>query len=214
MQREDSVENKEVKTVTVMGFGRRLAANLIDIMFIWVFGLLLGTAVGVAGLLLDMFTPNRPMPLNALIIASGLIFSVVYYVAAWAKAGQTIGKMTLGIKVVGADGNPPSWGAAFLRYIGYIVNVIVFSLGFLWIVFDGKRQGWHDKLAGTYVVYVEDRFTQVDAVKLVPAEGERRWIWVLLWALLAISVPGALVGVWALGPYVGQGITTLLSGLR
>ena len=204
--------NKDVKTVTVMGFGRRLAANLIDMMFVWVFGLLFGTAVGVAVLLLDMFTPERPAPLNFLIVASGLIFSVVYYIGSWAKAGQTIGKMTIGVKVVGADGKPPSWGAAILRYIGYMVNIIVFSIGFLWIVFDGKRQGWHDKLAGTYVVYVEDRFDSVDDVELEPAEGERRWVWVLLWLLLAISVPGSLVGVWAMGPYVGQALTTLLGG--
>lgn len=204
--------NKDVKTVTVMGFGRRLAANLIDMMFVWVFGLLLGTAVGVAGLLVGMFTPDRPMALNLLIVASGLIFSVVYYIGSWAKTGQTIGKMTIGVKVVGADGNPPSWGAATLRYIGYIVNMIVFSIGFLWIVFDGKRQGWHDKLAGTYVVYVDDQFDSVDDVQLAPAESERRWVWVLLWLLLAISVPGSLVGVWSMGPYVGQALTTFFSG--
>ena len=144
--------------------------------------------------------------------ASGLIFSVVYYIGSWAKAGQTIGKMTIGVKVVGADGKPPSWGAAILRYIGYMVNIIVFSIGFLWIVFDGKRQGWHDKLAGTYVVYVEDRFDSIDDVELEPAEGERRWVWVLLWVLLVIAVPGSLVGVWSLGPYMGQAITTLLGG--
>jgi uncharacterized RDD family membrane protein YckC len=208
------VANKDVKTVTVMGFGRRLAANLIDMMFVWVFGLLLGTAAGVAGLLIGMYGPERPVALNLLIIGSGLIFSVVYYIASWAKTGQTIGKMTIGVKVVGADGNPPSWGAAILRYIGYIVNMVVFALGFLWIVFDRKRQGWHDKLAGTYVVYVEDQFDSIDAVQLAPPEGERRWIWVLLWVLLVISVPSSLLGVWSMGPYVGQALTALLSGAR
>ena len=205
----------DVNTVTVIGFGRRLAATLIDAVFVWVMGLLLGTAVGVAGLLLDMFTPNRPAPLDALIVASGLIFSVAYFVAAWAKSGQTIGKMFVGIKVVGADGTPLSWGAAFLRYIGYIVNALVLSLGFLWIVFDAKRQGWHDKIARSYVVYEDAKFRKGDAVKVVPEDRRPRWIWIVAWIFLALSMPLALVStVWMVGPYVGQLVTSFVGNLR
>jgi len=40
----------------------------------------------------------------------------------------------------------------FVRYIGYFVSVIPFGLGFIWIAFDSKKQGFHDKLAGTVVV--------------------------------------------------------------
>lgn len=202
-------------TVTVVGFGRRLAATLIDAVFVWVMGLLLGTAVGVAGLLLDMFTPNRPAPLDALIVASGLVFSVAYFVAAWARSGQTIGKMFLGIKVVGSDGAPLSWGAAVLRYIGYIVNALVLSLGFLWIVFDAKRQGWHDKIARSYVVYEDAEFPKDEAVKLVPEDRRRRWIWIVAWIFVALSMPAALLStVWIVGPYVGQLVATFVGNLR
>ncbi len=202
-------------TVTVVGFGRRLAATLIDAVFVWVMGLLLGTAVGIAGLLLDMFTPNRPAPLDALIVASGLVFSVAYFVAAWARSGQTIGKMFLGIKVVGSDGAPLSWGAAVLRYIGYIVNALVLSLGFLWIVFDAKRQGWHDKIARSYVVYEDANFRKDEAVKLVPEDRRPRWIWIVAWIFVALSMPAALLStVWIVGPYVGQLVATFVGNLR
>ncbi len=60
--------------------------------------------------------------------------------------------MIMGIKVVSVDGGPVSVGKAFVRWIGYFVSAIVFCLGFLWIIWDKEKQGWHDKIAGTYVV--------------------------------------------------------------
>jgi uncharacterized RDD family membrane protein YckC len=38
------------------------------------------------------------------------------------------------------------------RYVGYIISTIPLCLGFLWVGFDSKKQGWHDKIAGTVVV--------------------------------------------------------------
>ena len=44
-------------------------------------------------------------------------------------------------------------GYAVLREIvGKFVSAIAFFLGFLWIGWDGRKQGWHDKIAGTHVV--------------------------------------------------------------
>ncbi len=45
-----------------------------------------------------------------------------------------------------------SFGKTVMRLIGYFVSSIVIWLGFLWILFDANKQGWHDKIAGTYVV--------------------------------------------------------------
>jgi uncharacterized RDD family membrane protein YckC len=39
-----------------------------------------------------------------------------------------------------------------VRYIGYYINSFIFMLGWIWAIFDSNKQGWHDKLAGTYVV--------------------------------------------------------------
>jgi uncharacterized RDD family membrane protein YckC len=60
----------------------------------------------------------------------------------------------LHIKVVKTDGSPITVGTAIVRYIGYIVNSLIFGLpiGFIWAAFDPQKQGWHDKIAGTYVI--------------------------------------------------------------
>ena len=58
-----------------------------------------------------------------------------------------------GIRVVrDRDGGQVGWGAAIVRLIGYWVSGAVFYLGFIWILIDGRRRGWHDLLAGTVVI--------------------------------------------------------------
>jgi uncharacterized RDD family membrane protein YckC len=65
--------------------------------------------------------------------------------------------MIFGLKVVqtrGEKGEKMTPGIAFLRWVGYLVSSLFLYLGFIWIAFDGKKQGWHDKIAGTIVVQV------------------------------------------------------------
>jgi hypothetical protein len=124
-----------------------------------------------------------------------------------------VGKMTVGIKVVGADGQPPTGGRALLRYVGYALSGLVLSLGFLWVIFDRKRQGWHDKIAGTYVVYSDEEFSEGDRVRVEPADQKPGWAWLVLWVLLALAVPPALVAaVFGLGPYVSRLLVSLFGG--
>ncbi|PIP08224.1 MAG: hypothetical protein COX51_04865, partial [Syntrophobacteraceae bacterium CG23_combo_of_CG06-09_8_20_14_all_50_8] len=49
-----------------------------------------------------------------------------------------------------------TYGIAFLRWIGYFISALPLYIGFLWVAFDGKKQGWHDKLAGTVVILVNN----------------------------------------------------------
>ena len=73
----------------------------------------------------------------------------------WTRFGATPGKMALKIKILDArTGGKLSVGKALLRYLGYIVSAIPFLLGYFWIGFDKKKQGFHDKIAGTVVVRV------------------------------------------------------------
>lgn len=70
--------------------------------------------------------------------------------------GRTLGKIAMGTKVVNEDGIAPSLLTAFMReVIGKFISAIVLYLGFIWIIFDSKFQGWHDKIASTYVIKVE-----------------------------------------------------------
>ncbi len=66
--------------------------------------------------------------------------------------GQTPGKMAMGIRVIKQNGERITGADAIVRYIGYHVNSWIFSLGWIWAAIDSENQGWHDKLAQTYVV--------------------------------------------------------------
>lgn len=66
--------------------------------------------------------------------------------------GRTLGKLVLGLRVVRTDGTPLGFSRAFLRYLGYMIALIPFGLGVLWVAWDDQKQGWHDKIAGTFVI--------------------------------------------------------------
>mgnify|MGYP001117235424 CR=1 FL=1 len=66
--------------------------------------------------------------------------------------GQTPGKMLMGLRVIRTDGEPIRDADAVLRYIGYLINSAVMMLGWLWGFFDPQNQGWHDKIAQTFVI--------------------------------------------------------------
>ena len=85
----------------------------------------------------------------------GLVF-LVYSSLATGMYGMTIGKRFFHLKVVREDGSKPGMGTAFLREsLGKFISSLVFSLGFLWVIWDKDKQGWHDKIAKTFVVQYE-----------------------------------------------------------
>ena len=83
-----------------------------------------------------------------------VLVTVVYFAIFWVWRGQTPGKMVMEIKVVRPDGSNVTPLIALLRYLGYIVSAALLSIGFIWIAFDKQKQGFHDKIAGTFVVIV------------------------------------------------------------
>lgn len=76
----------------------------------------------------------------------------------WVKFLGTPGKMLLNLRVVdGTTGGKLSLGKAIGRYFAYIPATIPLFLGFFWIIFNDRKQGWHDLLAGTVVVRSETK---------------------------------------------------------
>ena len=72
----------------------------------------------------------------------------------WRKYGATPGKLAIYAKIVDArTGGRPSTGRLIARYFGYLVSIVPLFLGFAWIAIDRRKQGWHDKIAGTLVIY-------------------------------------------------------------
>jgi uncharacterized RDD family membrane protein YckC len=75
----------------------------------------------------------------------------------WRYCGATPGKLALAVKIVdAATGQPPTTGRLVVRFLGYFVSALPFYLGFLWVAVDRRKQGWHDKIAGTVVVNSEE----------------------------------------------------------
>jgi uncharacterized RDD family membrane protein YckC len=140
--------------------GGRLIAYIVDVVIVtavlivmWMFvaigAAFLGAAdssgaTGILGVLLVVF-----------IILTFLI-SIGYFPFFWARGGQTPGMRAFHLRVVrDRDGGPIGGGTAILRLIGYWISGAVFYLGFIWILIDSRRRGWHDLIAGTVVVETE-----------------------------------------------------------
>jgi uncharacterized RDD family membrane protein YckC len=80
--------------------------------------------------------------------------NLIYFIGMWAWKGQTLGQMVAKVKVIKNDGLPVDLRVATLRFLGYLGCILTLGIGFLWIFFDKKKQGLHDKLAETYVFRV------------------------------------------------------------
>jgi uncharacterized RDD family membrane protein YckC len=95
---------------------------------------------------------------SAINLAGGAILITLlvigYYTFFWTLVGFTPGKAFLGLKVVRRNGEHLSFGRALLRFFAYWISALPLFLGFLWVLWDPNRQGWHDKIAGTQVIYI------------------------------------------------------------
>ena len=101
-----------------------------------------------------------------------LLFVASYYIFFWTIAGQTPGKGIMGLKVLPRRGGKLRLSRAILRYLGYYLSIIPFGIGVLWILVDDRRLAWHDKLAGTCVVYSweakpDETFLSVETSKII-----------------------------------------------
>lgn len=110
------------------------------------------TLYGLLGQRVAQSSPFREI-IVALFALMGVVIAIGYPVGFWALLGQTPGKLLLGVRITRINGQPLTIRRALLRYLGYWLSAIPLGLGFWWVLMDERRQCWHDKLAGTYVVY-------------------------------------------------------------
>ncbi len=136
----------------VAGFVSRLVAFSIDAVLITILVGFIFWVVTVVESVFETFLPRSFDLAGAYVFAIPFIIGL-YYVGLWALVGATIGKGLLGLRVVRADGYPPTIGRSFIRFIGYGLSAIVFFLGYIWVLFDNEHRAWHDDLAGTWVIY-------------------------------------------------------------
>jgi uncharacterized RDD family membrane protein YckC len=81
------------------------------------------------------------------------VIQLLYFAVFWSRRGATPGQQLLGVQVRNErDGSRISLKRALLRYFGYVISIWIVYIGFIWVAFDSRKQGWHDKIAGTVVV--------------------------------------------------------------
>ena len=144
------------------GFWIRLAAFFIDAVIMSVVFQVLFPFRGMAFGNMEKYWYFIPL-ITLSNLLSGLA-TVAYSVAFWTWRGQTPGMMVLNTKVLRGNGSQMTFGYALLRYLGYIVCGMMLGTGFLWIIWDPRKQGIHDKIADTVVVKLPEPVRTQNAV--------------------------------------------------
>ena len=138
------------------GFWRRVLASIIDtLLFALIGGLIHFVFFGDESVNLIPLDANNAFDFQ--IISSGNLIEQLIIILAtvfmWIKFLGTPGKLILGCHVVDAKTREAmTAGQAILRYVSYFVSTIPLGLGFLWVAWDKRKQGFHDKIAGTVVI--------------------------------------------------------------
>jgi uncharacterized RDD family membrane protein YckC len=129
----------DVSTARKAGFWVRVVASIIDAVLMGILSTVLTNAFGqtVGGSL-------------------SFIVNVAYLFGFWLTSGQTVGHKIMGLRVIRTDGGVLTPTNAIMRYLGELLSGAAFGIGFIWVAFDANKQGWHDKLAGTYVIHIEE----------------------------------------------------------
>lgn len=149
------------------GFWRRLAAFIIDMVTL---SLLLTPMMPLLGLsdrslqsvvqTGEIELPGlREILLNLVVLAAAILLTVFL----WVKFKGTPGKLMLGCRIVDArSGAALSPSQAAVRNFAYIASALPFGLGFLWIAWDKRKQGFHDKIAKTVVILDDPAQTSLE----------------------------------------------------
>ena len=100
------------------------------------------------------------------IISKLLVFLLVPFI--WTRFAATPGKILMHCEVVDAQHHQRlNYPRALLRFVAYLASSLPLNLGFLWIIWDKRKQGFHDKIAGTVVLYKQSDYSQQSLQQLM-----------------------------------------------
>jgi uncharacterized RDD family membrane protein YckC len=139
-----------------VGFWPRVGAALIDTLLVMVVCAPIVTSI--YGW--DYWSSDRFIQGPADFVVNWLLPAIAV-VLFWVYRQATPGKIAISASIVDArTGASPSTGQLIVRYLGYYVSILPLMAGIVWVAFDARKQGWHDKLAGTVVVRPRHRTAQ------------------------------------------------------
>mgnify|MGYP001232368856 CR=1 FL=1 len=148
---DEAVSQAGEVDLDLAGVGQRLASYLMDgvvlsviyIALMFLFGVQIEEVAIAGGYFSTTFSA-------AYVLMAAI--AIGYYTYFFGK-GQTPGMKLVEIKLIRTDGvHPVGYKKGFFRWVGMEISGMVLLLGYIWILIDKKNQGWHDKIAGTYVV--------------------------------------------------------------
>ena len=144
------VDDVDTADIEYVGFWPRVGASLIDaVILVAITYPLLAAVYG-----LEHFTSHKQTlvagPVDILI---SWVFPFIAVVLFWHYKRATPGKMVIGAQVVDVNtGEALSFGRCITRYLAAIIASLPLGIGLLWVAFDRRKQGWHDKIAGSVVI--------------------------------------------------------------
>jgi len=159
-----------MKTFSYAGFWVRVVASVIDTVLILAISWpLLGAIYG-------------PQSWQTMAASQGMAYTLISYVLPalavivfWVYKSATPGKMAMGLVIVDAKtGEKPSIGQLIGRYFAYYVSIIPLFMGIFWVAFDKRKQGFHDKLAGTVVIRKSAEAKKLKTDEKVKTETARK----------------------------------------
>jgi len=138
-----------------VGFWSRVGASIIDTIIIVIITAPALISIYGSDYFTDSDAPFIAGPADFLI---SWVFPAVAVILFWLYKRATPGKMAVSAQVVDArTGKSLTLGQAIGRYLAYVVAALPLFLGIIWVAFDPRKQGWHDKLAGTVVIRPKHR---------------------------------------------------------
>ena len=165
MTTRDSLQHTSSLKGEYAGFASRFVAFAIDLAIVVVMsGLISWVIIASMSLVgIDLVEPVDEAARNLIrvvtiigkvtLIIMPFFLLFVYWFIFWTVTGQTVGKRMMGVRVARIDGGRMKASNTLRRIIMYFLGMIPFFLGFFWILIDDERRGWHDKFAGTCVIY-------------------------------------------------------------
>lgn len=115
--------------------------NLVVVLVLVVFNVILGTRPA------SSLSDGETMVVSLI----NILFQVAYWWF-WNSLGWSPGKRVVGLRIVDDQGEPPGAERGFRRTVISLLSGMLLFAGYLWALWDGRNQTWHDKLAGTFVV--------------------------------------------------------------
>lgn len=143
--------NQEQLDFQYAGFWIRVFAAIFDTIIL---GLLLAP-ITILFFGFEYYTAtDRPFVEGWLDVVINWLLPIVVVIGCWVLFAATPGKLILNLQVLDATtGEKITPLKGLIRYIGYFIAMIPLFIGVIWVAFDSRKQGWHDKIAGTVVVY-------------------------------------------------------------